>query len=204
MGRGTARLGGAHFLAGYRLSGPGARWVGGCGGWTEGGWARGAGPVGAALLKRNPRRHQGGGALPRSDTARRAAPSRLKTHPRRSPPRPPPPQAWHRRQAAARARVQQSAGTTAATAGFGGPPGAAAGGVWGGLSGVFNQHVDWNATAEGAAKKRAAAAAAAGGGAPRAPGAAGRVAELAAKAAQSARLWRMANSIKGERRMLSG
>jgi hypothetical protein len=109
--------------------------------------------------------------------------------------------AWHRRQAAARARVQARAGTTAATAGFGGAPGAGKG-PWGGLAGVFNQHVDWSGAKE-ATGGPGYAGEGADGGSGRRPSEAARVAKLAAQAAQSARLWRMANEARGPTKILS-
>jgi hypothetical protein len=116
---------------------------------------------------------------------------------------------WHRRQAAARARVQRRAGTTAATQGFGaaGAGGAVANGIFGGLSGVFNQHVDWSPQPRGSAGGGAGGGGGAGadedGNGGNMTKAANRIAELAAKAAQSARLWRMANAVKGPAKALT-
>jgi hypothetical protein len=70
---------------------------------------------------------------------------------------------------------------------------------------MFSQHVDWNpnGSAERAAGGGNGNGEGGGGGGGGGGRAAGRIAELAAKAAQSARLWRMANSMKGPKAALT-
>lgn len=110
--------------------------------------------------------------------------------------------AWRRRQSQARARAQAAASAASAAAnGFG------VGGGGGGLWGAFNQHVDWAASGNGGSGGSSSDSGdgdgSGSGGASSSPRAAGRIADLAARAAQSARLWRMQSASKAPQRALS-
>ncbi|GBF89281.1 molecular chaperone [Raphidocelis subcapitata] len=112
--------------------------------------------------------------------------------------------AWLRRQAAAAERARVSSYAARAAASAASTPDA--GGLWGG---VFSRHVDWNPmgapdpSASGDKDGGAGGGADGGGGGGGGRNAAGRIASLAARAAQSARLWRMAQAAAGPQRVLT-